>query len=141
MRALARRRPERASLYDFRDLDLLLKIDAESNGQGIPSSELAEILGFEEGDNRPIGIRLAWMRRYGMVAYDAQDKLWSLTRGARIVTEAHLRAPQLKVVKEMPDAAAVELMAEVVSRYQGTRDAMVAQMIRREFLYGTQRRR
>jgi hypothetical protein len=138
---MARQRPTRATLYDFRDLDLMLRIDEEVNGHqpGIASSDLADSLGFEEGDNRAVGIRLAWMRRYGMVAYDEREKLWSLSPGGRRVTQAHLRAPALRVVESMPDEAAVEMMAHVVSRYQRG-DAMIAHMLRREFLYGTKPR-
>lgn len=130
-------RPSRASLYDFRDLDLMFKLAEAVNGsdRGVLASELADDLGFEEGNNRPIGIRLAWMRRYGMVAYDEKEKLWNLSPGGRRVTEVHLRAPALRVVEKMPDEAAVELMAHVASRYRVT-DSMIAQMIRREFLYG-----
>lgn len=127
-----------ASLYDFRDLDIMLHLAENQNG-GVPSSELAEMLGFEEGDNRPIAIRLAWMRRYGMVAFDDQHRSWSLTSGGDRVTKAHIRAPALKVVEAMPDEASVELMAHITSRYQRG-EPMLAQMLRREFLYGTKKR-
>jgi hypothetical protein len=118
-----------ASLYDFRDLDIMLHLAENQNG-GIPTPELAEALGFQEGDNRPAAIRLAWMRRYGMVAFDSKERSWSLT----------LKAPTLKLVEAMPDEAAVELMAHVTSRYQRG-EPMLAAMLRREFLFGTQRRR
>jgi|SRR5215831_13726131 len=133
------KRPEkRASLYDFRDLDIMLHLAEDTNG-GIPSSELADLLGFDEGDNRPIAIRLAWMRRYGMVAFDSRERTWKLTPGGDRVTRAHIKAPTLKVVEAMPDEAAVELMAHVTSRYQRGQP-MLAAMLRREFLYGTRRR-
>jgi hypothetical protein len=130
-----------ATLYDFRDLDLMLHLRDAVNGSksGIPSHELAQMLGFDEGDSRAVGIRLAWMRRYGMVAYDDRDKLWTLSRGGDRVTQAHLRAPALRAVEQMPDEAAVELMAHVTSRYQRG-DSLIAHMLRREFLFGTQRR-
>jgi hypothetical protein len=136
---MARSRPERATLYDFRDLDLMLKL-AEANGHGgIGSSDLADALGFDEGDNRPVGIRLAWMRRYGMVAFDEKERLWSLSQSGRRVTAAHLRAPALRQVEKLPDEAFVEVMAQVTSRYQRG-EAMLGHMLRREFLYGTKRR-
>jgi hypothetical protein len=130
-----------ATLYDFRDLDLMLHLAEAVNGShsGIPTSELADLLGFSEGDNRPVGIRLAWMRRYGMVAFDQTEKLWSLTAGGQRVTQAHLKAPALKVVDQMPDESAIELMAHVTSRYHRG-EPMIAAMLKREFLYGTQRR-
>jgi len=127
-----------ASLYDFRDLDIMFRLAENLNG-GIPSPELAEMLGFEEGDNRPIAIRLAWMQRYGMVAFDPNHRTWSLTSGGERVTKAHLRAPALRAVEAMPDEASVELMAHITSRFQRG-EPMLAQMLRREFLYGTKKR-
>ena len=130
-----------ATLYDFRDIDIMWKIAENTNGRGVTTAELADEMGFpaEEG-NRPMGIRLAWMRRYGMVAYDADNRLWKLSRSGSRVAEAHLRAPALRVFKELPDEAMVEAMAQVTSRVQRG-DTMIANMLRREFLYGTQRRR
>lgn len=129
-----------ATLYDFRDTDLMHHIAEHSNGKGIASTALAELLGFDAEDGaRPIGIRLAWMKRYGMVAYDDRDKLWSLTRGGLRVTQAHVLAPELKVVEKMPDEKMVEVMALVTSRFQRG-ETMLAHMLRREFAFGTQKR-
>jgi len=128
-----------ATLYDFRDLDLMLHLAEMANGKGVETHELAEVLGFAEGDNRAVGIRLAWMKRYGMVAFDDNKRTWSLSRGGERVTKAQLRAPQLQLVETMPDESAIELMAHVTSRFQRG-EPMIAQMLRREFLYGTKRR-
>jgi hypothetical protein len=80
--AKARHKPEyHATVYDFRDADIMFKIADNTNGTGISSPELAELMGFEAEDGaRPIGIRLAWMKRYGMVAYD--DKRQALEADA-----------------------------------------------------------
>src|SRR4051794_26014168 len=103
-----------ATLYDFRDADLMFKIADNTNGRGVSSQALAELLGFDAEDGaRPVGIRLAWMKRYGMVAYDDKEKLWTLTKGGMRVTEATLRAPELKVVETMPDEKMIEVMALV----------------------------
>jgi hypothetical protein len=129
-----------ATLYDFRDLDIMYKIDEAANGAGVDAGELAELLGFEaEEGKRNIGIRLAWMRRYGMVAFDKQTRHWDLSTSGRRVVSAQLRAPELKVVKEMPDEKMIEVMALVTSRYHRG-ETMIGNMLRREFLYGTKRR-
>src|SRR5215471_17101750 len=130
-----------ATLYDFRDLDLMLHLAEMVNGdgKGVPTSELADALGFAEGESRGVGIRLAWMKRYGMVAFNENERTWSLSRGGERVTQAHIRAPALRVVEQMPDESAVELMAHVTSRFQRG-EPMIAQMLRREFLFGTQKR-
>lgn len=128
-----------ATLYDFRDLDIMYKIDEAANGAGVDAHELSELLGFEAESkeaHRSVGIRLAWMRRYGMVAYDESSKHWALSRSGRRVVQAQLKAPQLKVVKEMPDELMVETMAMVTSRFQRG-DSMLGHMLRREFKYGT----
>lgn len=130
-----------ATLYDFRDLDIMFKIAENTNGNGLTSMDVAELLGFDAEDGaRPLGIRLAWMRRYGMVAFDEGNRLWKLSRGGERVTEAHLRAPALKVVDSLPDETMVEVMAHVTSRFQRG-DTMLGHMMRREFMFGTAKRR
>jgi hypothetical protein len=129
-----------ATLYDFRDADLMFKIADNTNGKGISAPELAELIGFDAEDGaRPIGIRLAWMKRYGMVAYDEKEHLWQLTKGGRRVTEAQILAPELKVVEKMPDEKMIEVMALVTSRFQRG-ETMLGHMLRREFAFGTQKR-
>jgi hypothetical protein len=128
-----------ASLYDFRDTDIMHRLAENTNGTGIPTPELAGLLGFEEGDNRAVSIRMAWMRRYGMVLFDEKDRLWSLSGSGQKVVNAHLRAPTLKIVERLPDETMVEVMAQVTSRYMRG-EPMLAHMLRREFLYGTKPR-
>src|SRR5262245_16095387 len=130
---------KRATLYDFRDVDIMYRLAEESSNGGVGARELAELLGFEEGDSRSVTIRLAWMKRYGMVAFDEKERLWSLSPSGQKVTEAHLRAPALRAVERIPDEAMIEVMAQVTSRYQRG-EPMLAHMLRREFLYGTKRR-
>jgi hypothetical protein len=127
-----------ATLYDFRDLDLMLKIEAEANPEGwIEAADLADGLGFGE-QARPVSMRLNWMRRYGMVEYDERNKLWRVSDGGRRVTEARLRASAAKTIEALPDEAMIEVMANVTSRYWKG-DALTAHLLRREFLYGTRR--
>jgi len=128
-----------ATLYDFRDIDIMYRLAEESTNGGVGAREFAELLGFDEGDTRSITIRLAWMKRYGMVAFDDKERLWTLSESGRKVTAAHLRAPALRTVEQIPDEAMIEVMAQVTSRYQRG-EPMLAHMLRREFMYGTKRR-
>lgn len=133
---MPRRRPKGATLYDFRDLDLMHRLAEAENG-GVETRELAESLGFDaEEGGRNVGIRLAWMRRYGMVAFDENHRSWTLSRGGQRVVAARERAPALRVVKEMPDEQMIDVMALVTSRFQRG-ETMLAHMLRREFKYGT----
>jgi hypothetical protein len=127
-----------ATVRDFRDLDLMFKIAEEP--KGIASLDLVEAVGFDAEDGaRPIGSRLAWMRRYGMVDKN-RDDLWQLTRGGSRVLEARLRAPELRRLEELPDEAMIEVMALVTSRFQRKtpNGNLLSTMLRREFLFGTQ---
>lgn len=127
-----------ATLYDFRDLDLMLKLDAE--GGEAETWEIADALGFHDQDRRAVGIRLAWMRRYGMLEFDQERRLWRLSKGGERVTAARLKAAQTKRIEELPDEAMVDVMASVTSRYRHG-EPMLADLLRREFLFGTQKGR
>jgi hypothetical protein len=132
-------RQRHASLYDFRDLDLLLTIEDRADNEGWASTaDLASSVGF--GDNLlPLSRRLAWMRKYGMLEFRDKERLWRLTDSAIRVVEAKTAAAT-KSIERLPDEALVEVMADVTARYwRGS--PMVATMLRREFMYGTSPRR
>jgi hypothetical protein len=122
------------TLYDFRDLDLLLRL---SENGGASTKQMAEALGID--DARAVGSRFAWMRRYGMVDLDEKHSSWSVSAAGKRVISAKLKAGDLAVFKKLPDEAMVEAMAQVTSRYVAGQP-MLAHMMRREFMYGTKRR-
>ena len=127
-----------ATLYDFRDLDLMLKIAAEANG-GVSSTELAEAIGLGEEGTQAVGIRLGWMRKYGFVVRDEEKKHWDLSMSGERIVQAQRHAAQIKKVEAIPDEAMVSVMSHVTSRYR-LGDPVIAQLLRREFLFGTQKR-
>jgi len=122
-----------ATLYDVRDLDLMVPL-AERGGA--TSLELAELVGR---DPTNIAQRLGWMRHFGMVARDEETSAWDLAPGGLRVVRSSLKAAQTKALEAIPDESMVEVMAHVTSRYQRG-DDVVATMLRREFLFGTKRR-
>lgn len=130
-----------ASLYDFRDLDLMLTLAERADEDGwAPTHDLASSFGF--GDElQALGIRLGWMRHYGIVERkpDTGGSLWRLTDGGERVVQAKLRAAQAKTIEAIPDESLIDVMANVTRRYQHG-DPMIATMLRREFMYGTHRR-
>lgn len=129
-----------ASLFDFRDLDLMLMIEERADDDGwAETADLASSLGFDD-TLQPLGIRFSWMRRYGMLDHDARSRAWRLTDGGMRVVEAKLRAAQSRTIEAIPDESLIDVMANVTRRYQQG-DPMIATMLRREFLYGTSRRR
>jgi hypothetical protein len=125
---------QHATLYDFRDLDLMIKL---ADHGGATSLELAEAVGLS--DAQPMSSRLAWMRRFGMVDRDEQQLVWNLAPGGRRVIAARLKAAQSRAIESIPDDSLVEVMAHVASRYRHG-DQVLATMLRREFLFGTQKR-
>lgn len=129
-------RQHHATLYDFRDLDLMLKVRAA--GGEVETTEMAEALGFGN-DLSPVAQRLSWMRRFGMVEFDQERKLWRLSDGGERVTEAKLRAAQANAIEHLEDELMVEVMAKVTQRYMYG-SPMLATMLRREFAYGTKPR-
>lgn len=123
-----------ATLYDFRDLDLLFKIGKDRQWD---TESLAHALGQPE-NARGVGSRLSWMRRFGMVERTSTG-LWYPTPAAQRVTEARMRASQAKTMEDLPDELMVEVMSRVTQRYlHGT--PMLASMLRREFAFGTKPR-
>lgn len=121
------------SMYEFRDTDLMAKL---SELGGVSSVDLASEMGLTGEATRAAGTRLAWMRRYGMVAFDSKQKLWALSRSGERVMAAKRRAALHKLVEEMPEGELVEAMAYVCSRYRHG-DPVLGHMLRREFIFGT----
>lgn len=127
-----------ASLYDFRDMDLLFGISREGDNDGWSQVEtLAHAMGFRNGDgNRAMAIRLSWMQRYGMVEYSGERRMWRLSPGGVRVTEAHLKAAQQRTIEAVPDEALVDVMSHITGRYMHG-DPLIANLLRREFQFGT----
>ncbi len=95
-------------------------------------------MGFGD-DLHPIAIRLAWMRRFGMLDFDPKLRFWRLTDGGLRVMDARLKAAQTRTLEAIPREAMVDVMANVTSTYRHA-PPMLAAMLRREFDYGTRRR-
>ena len=126
------------SLYDYRDLDLMLKIADVGDDEGwIETRQLAESLGVPDDEkSNGVGVRLAWMRKFGMLERDDERKLWRLSRGGERVADARVRAAAVKQIDSVPEEALIDVMAHVTARYR-LGDQMMATMLRREFRYGT----
>jgi len=121
------------SMRDFRDFDLMHRL---LDTGPILSKELAHELGRDEFGSH-LGRRLGWMRHYGML--DRNDAgLWSLTDGGKRVINARKRARLMDELESLPAEELIDVMAAVTARYR-VGDPMIATMLRREFIFGTQR--
>jgi hypothetical protein len=124
------------TVFDYRDTDLMAKV-GEAGADGITTTDLAAEIGFDDLDgHRAVGMRFAWMKKYGMLAFDDKRRLWRLTDGAdRVLASQKLSATQT-IIERVPDEEMVSIMAHVTTRYR-LGDPMVATLLRREFQYGT----
>jgi len=122
------------SIREFRDLDLMLRLKEEGPTK---SKDLAHMLGADEY-GRHLGTRLAWMRRYGMVTHNGKQE-WDLTESGQRVVWAKKRAALLRELEELPEEELIEVMAHITARYHRGQP-MIARMLRREFVFGTQPR-
>lgn len=129
-----------ASLYDFNDRDLMHRLSQEGSAEGLTARELAEAIGLTgETAAQAIGVRASWMRHFGFFDYDPKRKLWSLSPSGDRIVESHVAAATMTRLEAVPEEAMVEVMAHVTARYQRA-DAVTANLLRREFLFGTKRR-
>lgn len=125
------------TVYEFRDLDLMLRLREISDSDGwATSAEMAEALGFADDGASAIAPRLSWMRRYGMLAFDDEGHRWRLSAGGERVTKAQLSAAGKRTIEAVPDDAIIEVVSHVASRYR-LGDPLHANLLRREFMYGT----
>lgn len=131
---------ERLSVYDFRDLDLMVQVRDLMNGDGVTSQDVREALGMPEESQSAVGSRLAWMRRFGIFTKDEKTGTYRLTAGGERVIESKVKAATQHRLEAVPDEAMVEVMAHVTARYR-LGDPLMATLLRREFVYGTARGR
>jgi hypothetical protein len=124
------------SVYDIRDLDLMLKL-AESPATAVA---LSEEMGLDGDGSRHVGSRFAWMRRFGMLVLDEKSREWRLSEGGGRVVHAQIKAAAKQRIERIPDEEMIEVMAHVTSRVR-LGDPMTAAMLRREFQFGTSPRR
>lgn len=127
------------TLYDFRDVDLMLKLDETAGATGATTAELADALGFADDDRQAVGMRAAWMRKFGVFDFDEERRLWTLSASGERIVESKLRAAQANTIDAVPDESLVDVMAHVTARYR-LGDPVMATMLRREFQFGTNQR-
>jgi len=118
---------------EFRDLDLMLAVEKDG---GLTSHGLSEALGLGGAGVQGAAVRAAWMRRFGMFDFDEQAKCWILTPSGQRVVKAKRQAAALGAVERVPDESMVDVMSHVTARYR-LGDPMMANLLRREFLFGT----
>ena len=128
-------------LYAFSDEELLALVKDNLDADGwVTSSDLADAIGVPaEEENRlsGIGIRLAWMQRYGVVRKRSEPPLlptrWTLTGRGIVVLEATFSKSFEEQLRGLKGEALWRLAREVTGRY-GQTDEVSASLVRRSFL-------
>lgn len=130
------------TLYEFKDRELLLRLDEEQQYEGDASGwtdlrELAKAIGFD--DAGALGSRMGWMRRYGFAMRKAGGPpLWRLTEIGRELAYGELRAAQQRTLDGMGEAQMLALMRAVSSKWKGYEGA-TSDAMRREWQASTRR--
>lgn len=130
-----------ASLYEFRDLDLLHKLLDEGDNQGwVETAHLARALGLTDEGVQSVAVRLSWMVRYRILERNPdQSGVWRVAPAGLRIVRARVKAATERDLDQMPAEQMVEVMAHVAGRYFQA-DPVTATMLRREFMYGTKAR-
>jgi len=124
-------------LYAFSDEELLALVKDNLDNEGwVTSGELADAMGIPpDEDNRlnGIGIRLGWMKRYGVVMRDPQrphPSRWTITGRGIVILEAVFSKGLQDQLEGLKGEALWRLAREVSSRY-GRTDDVSAVLVRR----------
>jgi hypothetical protein len=124
------------SLYDFRDMDLMMKLAGEG---AATAGEMSDALGFKDEGTHSVATRFAWMKKYGMVIYSEQLRQWSLSDGGERVVQSHVKSASIPAIEKIPDEQMVDVMAHITTRQH--HNQMLGHMLRREFLYNLSKSR
>lgn len=138
-------------LQDYSDRDLLGLLNDLGDQEGWCLTHDVAIQTFgtaiDNDDNRRehaercVGIRLSWMRRYGVVdAHPEKKKMWRLSRVGYALLEGNLTAKQETALAGARDEQLLFLATAFGERYM-TADSVGATMMRRAWQYAAGRRR
>ena len=137
---MSKERPSSLSLMDFSDRELLnVILDHEDANGYVTSEQLLEGIGLNHKHAKScVGIRLAWMRRYGVV--DRHEKRgWTLTSVGRKIALGALSDDEKKVLRNLTSEQLMEATRVLTGRYSRV-GATASTMMRRAWQNGTGRR-
>jgi hypothetical protein len=127
------------TLFDYSDRELLhIVLDQQDPQTGYASTaEIAEALGMTGNHpNASVGIRLAWMRRWGAIAKRDGKPHWQVTKIGEDLIAGRLRKPQEAAVDEADPGELLMLTRRMTERYRAA-GLTASHLIRREWKRGT----
>lgn len=135
--------PESLRIDDFSDVELLALVNDNADQDGwVKTEEMVLAIGLDvKNATQCVGSRFAWLKRYGAVEKHPTDTLtWRLTGIGRAMVKANLSASEQRMLENLADDKLLSLARGVTNRYRST-TATGAQLMRREWRYGTSKRR
>ena len=134
--------PSNLQLGTYSDFDLLHIVnDLADNDGWATTEEIAQRVGLtHKHPNHCVGIRFAWMRREGAVEKHPKEGKWRMTDRGRALALNGLDVVERATFAEMSDNKLLAMMREMTGRYS-TGDQVTANLMRREWRYGTDKSR
>lgn len=132
----------RFGLHDYSDRELVHLVADMSDDDGwTRPEEIAERAGIGRENARAVAMRLAWMRRYGIVEKNRQHPArWSLTEAGEEMVAGHkLNGGTLLALRKLKDHEIVWASHTLAGRFQEAA-APHAVMTRREWQREIRRR-
>jgi hypothetical protein len=140
------------TMYDYTDRDLLVAVSELADDSGWTSiDDVAQrVFGIRENASnasavharRCIGIRFAWMARYGFLQHSPKGRgLWRPTRAGDRLRAGALRAAQRNAVEGAADDQLMELAAAIGDRYIAANEVAATAMRRSWAFYDRQKAR
>lgn len=148
---LTRHGRESLRLYDYSDRELVAIIDDVADEEGWASRKnigqtIFPFVAWDEGSDRTkhvlrcVAIRLAWLRRYGVLEkrLTAGESEWTLTEDGQRFLQGRLNAAEQRIIESLKEDRLVAATSLLTSRYQSS-SPVAANLIRREWMYGVNR--
>lgn len=135
--------PESLTIEDFSDVELLALVNDNADQDGwVTSQEMALAIGLDgKTATQCVGQRFSWLRRYGAIEKHTEKmSTWRLSGIGRAMVKGHLSKAEQRILENMGDDKLLSLARGVTTRYRAT-NATGAQLMRREWTYGTSKRR
>jgi hypothetical protein len=129
------------ALAELSDRELLLLIvDLRDENGVVTTQQIAEKLDLSTArPKNSVGIRLAWMRRYGVVAYAPEGPGWVLTDVGERVAGGQLKNGQVSTIGGLLPEQGLDAAIELGRMYRRI-GVSEAHMLRRGWQYGSGRR-
>ena len=135
--------PVSLKIDEFGDIELLALVNDTADPDGwVTTEEMALVTGIDAKNAlHCVGSRFAYLRRIGAMEKDLETtKRWRLSPIGKAMVKGTLNAREARMLENLTDDKLLSLARGVTTRYRTT-GATGAQLMRREWQYGTSKKR